>query len=305
MLSDTNYSYVVVLNDSSAADITVRPKRIIASPSRSPGSAVTRMQYGVFSIDKPFMSPALYSRYRGSTGYDYSGCQKGKAFTVDDGTTHGFHRFLVYPVNATAIDISLITAGAMNRLILFPIIASRWTGWASNRRVTSSPIIFVLHIKEDEEQSLRERLLSEEYAVLCQSRITLLVYVSSNNSYFYSNYPINILRNIGIRHCRTTHFLLVDTDMLVSQNTYAVLSQLKDTLLADEKNALVLPAIFSASWTLPDLPLEEQLKEWGLLGRVRRRMAKQAPFSAADLDKCMSKRRCSAMKNGLFTHVDS
>ena len=131
------------------------------------------------------------------------------------------------------------------------------------------------------------------------------MYVSSNNSFFYSNYPINILRNIGIRHCRTTHFLLVDTDMLVSQNTYAVLSQLKDTLLADEKNALVLPAIFSVSWSLPDLPLEEQLKEWRLLRRVRRRMAKQAPFSATDLDKCMSKRRCSAMKNGLFTHVDS
>ena len=86
------------------------------------------MRYGVFSIDKPYMNPSLYSRYRGSTGYDYSGCKKGKAFTVEDGTASRFHRLLVYPVNATAIDISLITAGAMNRLILFPIIASRWTG---------------------------------------------------------------------------------------------------------------------------------------------------------------------------------
>ena len=134
-------------------------------------------------------------------------------------------------MNGTSIDITLITAGAMNRLVLFPIIASRWSGSAPPIPLTRSPILFVLHVKEEEEATLQSTLRSPDYTTLCQPRITLLVYLSSATAFFHSNYPINILRNLGIRHCRTTHFLLLDTDMLVSKDAYPTLMQLRDSLL--------------------------------------------------------------------------
>ncbi|OAO13755.1 glycosyltransferase-like protein LARGE2-like protein [Blastocystis sp. ATCC 50177/Nand II] len=239
---------------------------------RNPAGSSKRPQYASFSIDKPFMTPALFDRYKGSVGVDYSGCQKGSSFGIDD----------VYPVNGTSIDITLITAGAMNRLVLFPIIASRWSG----------PILFVLHVKEEEEATLQSTLRSPDYTTLCQPRITLLVYLSSATAFFHSNYPINILRNLGIRHCRTTHFLLLDTDMLVSKDAYPTLMKLRDSLLLDAKVALVMPAFFSLNWKLPDLPLEQQLQA----------MAKEAPFSAKDLDQCFKRKACLPRKKGLFTH---
>ena len=209
------------------------------------------------------MTPERLNRYNGSIGVDYSGCKKGSFFSTDDGNYPSGCECLVYPVDDKNIDITLITSGTMNRLVLFPIIASRWSGYGPLFLLTPSPILFVLHVKEEEELTLQHALQTSHYVSLCQPRITLLVYLSSFAAFFHSNYPINILRNIGIRHCRTTHFLIVDTDMLVSNGTYPTLLQLKGSLLQDEKVALVMPAFFSYSWKLPNISLEMQLQKSG------------------------------------------
>ena len=90
-----------------------------------------------------------------------------------------------------------------------------------------------------------------------------MAYVSQPDSFFYSHYPINILRNIAIRHSTTSHFLLTDTDMMISKDAYTALLNLPKSLVMDEKNAFVLPAFFSRKWNLPDLPLEEQIQAFG------------------------------------------
>ena len=46
------------------------------------------------------------------------------------------------------------------------------------------------------------------------SRLILLLYIHSQSDHF----PINILRNIAIRNIETTHFLILDSDLLISSN---------------------------------------------------------------------------------------
>ena len=219
------------------------------------------------------MTPALFDRYKGSVGVDYSGCQKGSSFGIDDGSSVHIHKYLVYPMNGTSIDITLITAGAMNRLVLFPIIASRWSGSAPPIPLTRSPILFVLHVKEEEEATLQSTLRSPDYTTLCQPRITLLVYLSSATAFFHSNYPINILRNLGIRQVRTSHFLLLDMDMWLSgippsipssaDQSYEVLLALPPVIWQDPKAAVVIPAWFHTGWTIANGTLPEQVNSWG------------------------------------------
>lgn len=124
------------------------------------------------------------------------------------------------------------------------------------------PIVFVMHLKEEEEKEYLELLHKEENQILCSSRITLLAYVSKQDSFFHSNYPINILRNVAIRHTTTSHYLLLDMDMMISKDSYETILQLPSDAVSNGKNAFVLPAFFSHNWELPDLPLEEQMKTY-------------------------------------------
>lgn len=46
------------------------------------------------------------------------------------------------------------------------------------------------------------------------SRLTLLLYIHPRSSIF----PINTLRNLAIRNIETTHFLIQDSDLLISSD---------------------------------------------------------------------------------------
>ena len=41
-----------------------------------------------YSIDKPYLNAKQMARYNRSIVYDYSGCSKGRNYTVDDGIVH-------------------------------------------------------------------------------------------------------------------------------------------------------------------------------------------------------------------------
>ena len=47
-------------------------------------------------------------------------------------------------------------------------------------------------------------------------RLTLILYIHNNNNHF----PINILRNIAIRNIETTHYLILDSDLLISSDEF-------------------------------------------------------------------------------------
>ena len=80
----------------------------------------------------------------------------------------------------------------------------------------SSPIVFVIYLREEEVVRLNEILQLPENSILCNPRIRLLTYVAAKGSFFYSNYPINILRNLGIHNVHTTHMIVLDMDMWMS-----------------------------------------------------------------------------------------
>ena len=84
--------------------------------------------------------------------------------------------------------------------------------------LTSRPIVFAIHLLEDQVVEFENALQSEKYKILCEDRIRIVTYVAEKDSFFYSNYPINILRNLGIRHVQTSHFILLDMDMWMSSS---------------------------------------------------------------------------------------
>lgn len=74
----------------------------------------------------------------------------------------------------------------------------------------------MIYLHEEEVSRFEEFLRKSENSILCDSRIRLLTYVAVRDSFFYSNYPINILRNIGIHHVSTSHMIVLDMDMWMS-----------------------------------------------------------------------------------------
>lgn len=75
------------------------------------------------------------------------------------------------------------------------------------------PIVVTVYLKEEEVQPFESFLRNQTHSFICSDRIRILSYVAEKNSFFYTNFPINILRNIGIHHTLTTHFILFDIDM--------------------------------------------------------------------------------------------
>ena len=73
-----------------------------------------------------------------------------------------------------------------------------------------------MHLKEEEVPLFSSYL--QTHPELCSKRVTLIVYTSSIGSFYHENYPINTLRNLGIHHTRTTHYVYLDIDMWPSRD---------------------------------------------------------------------------------------
>ena len=82
-------------------------------------------------------------------------------------------------------------------------------------------------------------------------RITIITYRLRNNGFF----PINKLRNLGIRHIRTTHYMVLDIDLMVSsmyyflcfnviENLYSELMNLPSSVINGKNHAVILPVFF-------------------------------------------------------------
>lgn len=130
--------------------------------------------------------------------------------------------------------------------------------------------MFVFYLKKEEEAQFVDLLQQPQNAILNSPRIRIVTYVVDPNCFFYSNYPINILRNIGIRQTRTTHFIVLDMDMWMgSRNTvlervvedaYRTLLDLPKEVLESYKTTVVIPAFFHTGWTIANGTLEEQVQ---------------------------------------------
>ena len=153
--------------------------------------------------------------------------------------------------------------------------------------------MFVIHAVGNELSTFEEFLYTSGNSVLCLDRVFIAVYHSANNSFFSSNYPINILRNIGIRNVETSHYLMLDADMILNDKAYEELMALPKSLYRDDHTAIIVPAIFSRTNKVIGDTLEAQLNN----------SLHNAPKSLEELRRCILSRRCWNRKVNLFTHV--
>jgi len=155
------------------------------------------------------------------------------------------------------------------------------------------PLVFALHLLEENRTALESFLKSNKNASLCSNRVTILALVATPTSFFHSHFPINILRNIGIRNAQTSHFLYLDTDIMILPQTYPELKQLLSSFRNDSRTVVVFPVFFSTTGTVPKGSLETQL-----LAGVR-----SMPQNPKQLGYCILNGNCSSRKPFLFTHV--
>lgn len=142
----------------------------------------------------------------------------------------------------------------------------------------SSPIVFVIYLREEEVAQLDAFLQLPENSILCDPRIRLLTYVAAKGSFFYSNYPINILRNLGIHNVHTSHMIVLDMDMwlssgdwecsLILEDSYETLLRLPDDIKNDKRAALVIPAFFHTGWQIKNGTLMAQVNSLGWGGDI-------------------------------------
>lgn len=88
---------------------------------------------------------------------------------------------------------------------MLPQLLSRWSG----------RFVLVISTSMDTQQKAVDLL----GFIYLPDRVTTLVYSVQS-----SEFPINLLRNLGIRNVETSHFIVLDMDLMLSRN---LLSELK------------------------------------------------------------------------------
>ena len=76
------------------------------------------------------------------------------------------------------------------------------------------------------------------------SRLTILVYLIPPSSPEQGQFPVNKLRNLGIRNIATTHFQVLDMDLWPTPTTYETLKGLPREILENKRTAVILPVFF-------------------------------------------------------------
>lgn len=111
------------------------------------------------------------------------------------------------------------------RLFMLPQILSRWPG----------RYVFVISTSNSTQQKTVDLLGSFHLP----ERVTTIVYTVES-----SIFPINFLRNLGIRNIETSHFMVLDMDLMLSRNLYAELERLPDWLKQSDNSAIIIPLFF-------------------------------------------------------------
>lgn len=130
------------------------------------------------------------------------------------------------------IDFCVVVTLSIDRLFMIPHLLSRWPGYISLVIYTHS-----LHLSHTRTYIRSLRL---------PPRVTATLYISFPNSPDYLEYPINSLRNCGIRFCFASHVVMIDIDMVPSENLYHELHSIPHSLFTHH-SLIILPSFFLSS----------------------------------------------------------
>ena len=131
---------------------------------------------------------------------------------------------------------------SVDRLDRFPYILERWKG----------PISVGLYVLEAQLYILAKRL----FTLAPRRNVVFIIYVlktivrghvpfynDRDNKRIYAGrgmYPVNLLRDLTIESISTTHYMIIDADVLLSTTLYSHIDNYK-TILRNHKNTVVLP----------------------------------------------------------------
>ena len=108
---------------------------------------------------------------------------------------------------------------------MLPQILSRWPG----------RYVFVISVSNDTQQKTVDFLGS----LRIPDRVITIVYTVES-----SIFPINFLRNLGIRNIETSHFMVLDMDLMLSRNLLSELKKLPTFLKESNNSAVIIPLFF-------------------------------------------------------------
>ena len=76
------------------------------------------------------------------------------------------------------------------------------------------PLVAAIHVKEPDLPALLRSMPS------CRlpPNYRVVLHVVKRRERFFSDFPVNLLRNIAIKNVRTTHFLVTDMDLWPSRS---------------------------------------------------------------------------------------
>lgn len=100
--------------------------------------------------------------------------------------------------------------------------------------------VIVFYCKESEVQSV----IDEYLRMNLPERFTVIFYSFSPANPLAKDFPMNLLRNIGIYAVRTSHFLMLDMDIWVNGDFAREIHRIPSELLRDPSNLFILPIIF-------------------------------------------------------------
>ena len=99
---------------------------------------------------------------------------------------------------------------------------TKWRGCFSSQRLTRRYVVVVVWSSWNEEHEL----LSQIIARRLPSRVTVVLVTYGLQNAFYGSYPINLLRDIGLRAVVTSHVLVLDSDIRIpGESRHSLLSR--------------------------------------------------------------------------------
>ena len=136
------------------------------------------------------------------------------------------------------------------------------------------------------------------------SRLTTILYLVKNGTETANTFPINALRNLGIRMSRSTHYIVFDMDVWPAMDLCDSLMSLSPEILNSEKS-LVIVAIFFYDLGVMLLQcgsLSNCTKLYMFLDSLMCSGLQYFPSNRTVLRACIRARVCMSHKADVFTH---
>ena len=162
-----------------------------------------------------------------------------------------------------------------------------------------------------EEEATVESTIESLHA---SEQVQFLLYVAKPDHIYYYDFPVNYLRNLCIRHIKTSHFMFLDFDMWPTGGSGFPFS-CRDTSRASPSastgaaggpqvsgdHSAHLPEVGSCDASLP--LAGDLFHEVEFISQMERRSREMAPENVKELLKCKEKGTCLFTKEGGYAHM--